>query len=157
MALTDEANPVGTAVKDTAISNYVSIMSAEWDKANEVIPWWKIWKKKGFTRVTKFLLGAIDELIMYVDQLNLSGPDKKATVLAAIAILYDYVIREAIPLWARPFAGKIKEYIIYTVISTSIDWIVKKYRDGVWTKKDSTQTAALWSKQAALLLCHKNS
>lgn len=147
--LKDTTDPVGEAKLDDAINNYVSVMSAEWDKANEAIPWWKVWKKKSFTRVTHFLLGAIDELIIYADQLDIGGPDKKATVLLAISILYDYVIKEALPIWAKPFAGYIKQYIIYTVISVAIDWIVAKYREGFWNKKLS-QVAILWAEKNEL-------
>jgi hypothetical protein len=64
-----------------------------------------------------------------------NGPDKKATVLAAIDHLYDFVGREAVPVLLRPFASKIKNYIIYTLVAASIDWIVNKYRHGEWRDK----------------------
>jgi hypothetical protein len=148
------SNPIGEPQIDGAINNYVAIMTAKWTEEQENIPWWKFWKSKSVAKVTKFLLGALDELIAYVDQLDLTGPDKKATVLAAVSILYDYVIREALPIWAKPFASKVKQYIVYALIASAIDWIVEKYRNGVWVKKSSSVLAAQWSKEAALLLTH---
>lgn len=147
-------NPIGEPQIDGAINNYVAIMTAKWSENEESIPWWKFWERKSVAKITKFLLGALDELIAYVDQLELTGPDKKATVLAAISILYDYVIREALPIWAKPFAGKVKQYIVYALVASAIDWIVEKYRNGVWVKKSSSALAAQWSKDAALLLAH---
>lgn len=137
---------------DSNIKNYINIMYARWDGQKETIPWWKIWKRRHVGRITEFLLNALDELIAYVDQLDISGVDKKATVLAVISILYDYGIKEVLPIWAKPFSGKIKNYIIYVMISTAIDWIVEKYRNGVWTKKSAAVMASEWSTQAALRL-----
>lgn len=148
------SNPIGEPHIDSNINNYVAIMSAKWDENEETIPWWKIWERKSIAKITKFLLGALDELIAYVDQLDLVGPDKKATVLAAISILYDYVIREALPIWAKPFAGKVKQYIIYVMVAAAIDWIVEKYKNGVWVKKSTSELSVQWSREAALLLTH---
>lgn len=151
----NEINPVGEAKIDSAVNNYVAIMSAAWDKDGDKIPWWKFWKRKSLVRITQFLLAALDDLVAYVDQLDLSGMDKKATVLVAISFLYDYVVKEALPIWAKPFAGRIKTYIINTMISATIDWIVEKYRNGIWVKKqDAGQMTALWAKEASMLLIH---
>ena len=55
--------------------------------------------------------------------------------MKAVDFLYDYIVREALPIWMRPFAGKIKEYVINVLVSASIDWIVSKYREGIWKDK----------------------
>ena len=148
-------NPIGEPQIDGAINNYITIATAKWIEIEEKIPWWKFWKRKSVTKITKFILGALDELIPYVDQLNISGPDKKATVLAAVAVLYDCVMREALPIWGTLFSGKIKYFLIYVMLSSAIDWIVEKYRKGVWDKKSNGEIAALWSQEAVMLLVKK--
>ena len=82
--------------------------------------WYKPWtwfRKTNLVRVTNFLLFALDEFINVVDDIVDLGEDKKATVLDAISSLYDYTIREALPIWLKPFAGSVKRYIIFTLIS----------------------------------------
>ena len=140
----DTANPVGTAHVDDNIDNFVTVMSAEWDATKEDIPWWAFWRRISITRVTNFLLSVLDDLIAYVDDLLDAGPDKKATVMDAIERLYDYVIAEALPIWLKPFAGAIKNYVLKDVISPAIDWIVDKYRNGEWRKKTAPELAAQW-------------
>lgn len=152
MEMRDTANPIGEVKIDEAIENFIQIMSAEWDEAREVIPWWKFWKRMSIVRVTDFLLKSLDELIAYVDYvIDTSGADKKATVLRAIETLYDYTAREAIPILLRPFAGKIKSIIILDVLSPAIDWIVDKYRNGTWRKPDATELAAQWQLKAQMI------
>ncbi len=60
------------------------------------------------------------------------GPEQKVTVLKGIDRLYEYVIKEALPIWLKPFAKQVKQYVIYVLISNAIDWMVGKYRDGNW-------------------------
>jgi len=141
----DESNPIGTAFVDENIDNFVSAMSASWDASKETSPWWKFWKKISLTRVTTFLLAGLDDLIAYVDEALDNGPDKKATVLDAVSRLYDYVIAEALPIYLKPFAGAIKNYVINDLISPSIDWIVDKYRNGDWRKKTVPELTAQWT------------
>lgn len=147
----DESNPVGTAYIDENIDNFIKIMSDEWDANKENIPWWAFWKRISLTRVTNFLLGTIDDLIAYVDDVIDNGPDKKATVLNAIDNLYDYVVREALPIWLKPFSSVIKKYIINEIVSPAIDWIVQKYRNGDWRKKTATELVALWGHTSSVL------
>lgn len=152
MVIRDIANPIGEVKIDEAIENFVQIMSVEWDEARENIPWWKFWKRMSMIRVTDFLLKSLDELIAYVDQvIDTSGADKKATVLRAIEMLYDYTVREAMPIFLRPFAGKIKVIIILDVISPAIDWMVDKYRNGTWRQPDATELAIQWQLKAQMM------
>ena len=92
------------------------------------------WKssKLGLVAVTNFLLVALDNLVNYIDDKLESGPDKKATVLASVEKLYDHVIKEAMPIWLKPLSPSIKNLIINVVLSSSIDFIVDKYRNGNW-------------------------
>jgi len=124
----DEANPVGQVIQIQAVDHYVEELIKEWDESKEAVPWYKVWYRISFTRVTNFLMDAIDDLICYIDGVVDRGADKKATVLAAIEKLYDYVIKEAMPIWLKPFAGSVKGYIIHHLISNAIDWMVDKYR-----------------------------
>jgi len=91
-------------------------------------------KKSGLKIATKFLLDCVDELVMLVEEYIASGPDKKATVLAALSMLYDFVVFNALPLWLKPFAGQIKTFIITVLVSELIDFVVSKYKKGSWIK-----------------------
>lgn len=141
----DESNPIGTAFVDENIDNFVIAMSAKWEVSKEASPWWKFWKKISLTRVTTFLLTGLDDLITYVDETLDNGPDKKATVLNAMSRLYDYVIAEALPIYLKPFSGPIKNFIVNDLLSTAIDWIVDKYRNGDWRKKTVPELTAQWA------------
>ena len=130
---------IGSAHDLPEITEYIHTLTLEWDKIRGPISSWKFWQKtkNGTYKAAKFLIQSIDGLVLLVDDLIDFGPDKKATVLDALNKLYEYVVSEAIPFWMRPFAGKIKNYVIYTVASSTIDWIVTKYKDGSWKKVDN--------------------
>ena len=149
----ETANPVGEIKIDKAIEAYVKIMAAEWDAGKESVAWWRIFTKAkvNFHHVTDFLLKALDDLIAYVDEwVDVQGADKKATVLNAVSKLYDYVIKEAMPIWLRPFSPAIKSYIIDGMISPAIDWIVNKYRNGDWRKPTQEEVVAQWQVKAQM-------
>lgn len=145
MEIKDTANPVGNVVADEGIDNFLELMAALWDQTKTAGPWWQFWKRRSFVSVTTFLIKALEDLIAYVDGIIDDNIDKKATVLAAISKLYDYVIQEAMPIWLKPFSPAIKEIIINGVISPAIDWIVDKYRNGEWRKKEPEEVAAQWA------------
>ena len=150
--LRQDANPIGDSKVDDMIDAYVEIMAEEWESAKESSAWWKFWKRISFVQVTDFLLKALDDLIAYVDEwVDTNGADKKATVLEAVSNLYDYVIKEAMPIWMKPFAGPIKTYIIREVMSPAIDWIVDKYRNGDWRKPTQEEVVAQWQVRAQSL------
>lgn len=141
----DTANPIGEIHEIEAVDLYVDHLIQEWEDNKEDVPWWKFWYNISLDKVTTFLMEALDDLIAYVDGMVETGADKKATVLAAIERIYDFVIKEALPIWLMPFAGSIKAYIIYTLISNAIDWMVEKYRNGSWKMKEDNKVEALWS------------
>ncbi len=64
--------------------------------------------------------------------------------MLAMERLYDYIIAEALPIWLKPFAGAVKNYVLNDLVSPSIDWIVDKYRNGDWRKKTAPELAAQW-------------
>lgn len=140
----DTTNPVGTSSFGEEIQNFIEAMKALWDSSNPTIPWWKFWKKVNFARVVNFLIGCLDQLIEFVEQTAIPGPDKKATVLEAVGKIYDYIIAEAMPFWLRPFSGKIRNFIINVLISNFIDWSVAKYKKGSWRPTPKEQLAAQW-------------
>ena len=133
-----EGNPVGDVHWVDAIDDKVHELYEKWLTEYPEMPWykkWFTWIKPSIYRVTMFLIDSLDELIHTVDDIIENGPDKKATVLAAIDHLYDIVGREAVPFLLRPFATKIKNFIVYTLVAVAIDWIVDKYRNGEWRDK----------------------
>lgn len=137
MKLILSVDPVGQA--HDVLDEKISDLKSQWDTIKSPSKWWsKI--KPNLSPVFYFLVGCLDELIQRASDFAIPGEDKKATVLRAISILYDYTAREAIPIWLRPFAGKIKQIVIYTIISYSIDFIVRKYKDGIWKGNDETTT-----------------
>lgn len=140
-ALTKEPNPVGLSHEVPEVEEMLVALADQWDneilkpakkKWYEHLMFWRWGTKVSLSAVTKFLIGALDDLIGLIDDKLELGPDKKATVLDAIDRLYEYVVREALPIILRPITGKVKNYIVYTLISVAIDWIVDKYRNGEW-------------------------
>lgn len=99
MNIKETPNPIGTPVENYYINIFVESMKVVWDTTKKKTRWWKFWEKVKLTTVTNFLLNCLDDLIAYVDQMeNVCGADKKATVLFAIGKIYDYVIKEAMPI-----------------------------------------------------------
>lgn len=132
-------NPIGSIHKLDQIEEKISDLCSLWDATNKKPDNWLtkygLKSKLNLILVTNFLLGALDELVSTIDLLLESGPDKKATVLNGLDRLYEYIIKEGLPLWARPFAAPLKNYIIYTLASGTIDWMIEKYRNGSWRDK----------------------
>jgi hypothetical protein len=132
MVFKDKANPVGKSHNIDAIEIRLSTYKAAWDATNEKKNFWP--SKASLSRVTNFLLFALDDFIKIVSEVGIPGPDKKATVLFAVSNLYDYVAAGSLPIWLKPFSPIIKQYIVYVLISNAIDWIVNKYQGGNWSK-----------------------
>jgi len=138
MEIKSESNPIGTVQKIQQFEEKILHLKQKWDEQLRLNSkkWASfLYRKINLTAVTTFLLGALDELVFTVDKLVEYGPDKKATVLDGLDRLYEYVLKEGLPIWLRPFAAPIKNYIIYTLASNAIDWMVEKYRNGSWRSK----------------------
>lgn len=116
------------------IQNLIDKFAQEWQETVQTSKGWFFNYKGTLSDVTKFLIKCLDELINSIDELVESGADKKVTVLAATAAIYDFIIKEAMPFWMKPFAEPIKKFILNIIISNSIDFIVEKYRNGSWRK-----------------------
>jgi hypothetical protein len=136
-------NPVGQAHDIKKVNNKVNDILAKWEKDNpkpkaswwNPFSWWRS-RRSSILKVTLFLFECVDNFIRYIENEVIDGPDKKATVIAAVTIIYDYVVKEAMPAWAKPFAGKIKGFFIGILISGVIDFVVKKYNEGwAWSSE----------------------
>ena len=120
------ADPIGVAIPVN--NDVVNDLQKKWDSTEKPITkWWSASTAK-IQVATSFLLHAVGVLIRIVDVLPIDGKDKKASVLAVIDKLYDLVIVGALPLWAKPFSSYVKQYIVYSVISSAIDYLVAQIR-----------------------------
>ena len=134
------ANPVGEVKFLSDIDDYVNKVIENW-KEEYVLKdasWWQWWKKTsvGFVEITAYILNSLDSMIKFVDNIIESGPDKKATVMSSVEKVYDFIVTNALPFWLRPWNPAIKAFIFNIVISYTIDFIVDKYRNGVWSTDD---------------------
>ena len=131
-----ESDPIGIIYPLSKFEDKVFYLKNKWDEETKNNPkvWFESWgvKKINLTLATNFILGCLDELVMTIDDLLEYGPDKKATVLSGIDKIYDYVLKEGLPIWLRPLAAPVKRYIIYVLISNAIDWMAGKYKSGDW-------------------------
>jgi len=142
----NDANPIGKIhdVLDEKLHFFMTVWDGEQTISKES-SWWEFWnwfrtRSNTLMKVVSFLINCMDEFILAIDSfIDLEGKDKKATVLFALEQLYDHIIKEAMPIWLKPFAGKIKHLIIYVMISYMIDFMVEKYRNGLWRNKDEVQ------------------
>lgn len=136
MKIQSESNPIGEIKQTVEFEEKIISLSNDWDEKIKSISkkWWNLSKTR-ISLATIFLLNSLDELIIIAeDAIRSGGADKKATVLYGIDKLYDYISLEAMPIWLRPFASVIKQYVIYTLASSFIDYIVEKYNNGSWIK-----------------------
>jgi len=136
--------PVGKIVSDIGIETYIETMAIKWEQNKSTSKWWQVWKKVSFVSITNFLLARLDDLIAYVDNLIASRVDKKATVLDAIVRIYDNIIYQAMPVWLKPFSPLVRAIVIGQIIPAAIDFMVSKYHEGSWNKKDSELVAQLF-------------
>lgn len=127
MFIKETANPVGKPQFVESVETLLETYKRLWDETKSRR---SARVKFDGSKVTNFLMKALDDFIVAVDASSILGEDKKATVLYATDRLYDYIVREAMPIWLAPFAGFVKQYIIYILVSNAIDWIVSKYREG---------------------------
>jgi hypothetical protein len=111
---------------------YLADLKARWDQENPVNTSWLGIGRSYILQCTTYLIGVIDELVQFVEELIPAGEDKKAAVMALVGKLFDYIVVQAFPFWLKPFAGTIKGVIVNVIISNLIDFIVGKYNAGAW-------------------------
>jgi hypothetical protein len=141
----DKANPVGVIHKVSEIEEKLVKYARMWDEQRARGFWLS---KSDRSRLTHFMLVALDDFMISVAILSIPGPDKKATVLDAMDRLYEYTVREALPIWLRPFAEPVKQYVVYVLVSFAIDWAVQKYNTGSWGRTVETSALARILKKA---------
>jgi len=125
----------GQVIELPQITELVQKLANQWSNIQPEVAlrWWQIWSKQAnFKKSTKFLIDCVDDLINLVEEYIPKGADKKATVLAALSILYDFIVANALPIYLKPFANKIKQAVIFIMISELINFMVGKYREGNW-------------------------
>lgn len=84
------------------------------------------------TVAIKFVLSSLDEAIRYAQDNMNGGTEKKAFVLNVVSRLYDITIATGLPYWLYPWASSIKSLVIDKLVSNMIDWVVAKYKEGLW-------------------------
>lgn len=124
-------NPLGNVFFIETIQEYLNKVVQIWNEQKAAFG-----GKVTFTFLTKFLFNVLDELIELVEVAIPNGPDKKATVMSAITKIYDYVIAQIMPFWLKPFSGVIKSFVLNTIISAAIDFIVDHYKNSIWNKDE---------------------
>lgn len=127
MFMKESADPIGKPQTVESIEALLEMYMRFWDSKKDKK---SAWVKFDSSKVTNFLMRAVDDFIIAVDHSKMLGEDKKATVLFATDRLYDYVVKGVLPLWLVPFASLVKQYVVYVLVSNAIDWIVSKYKDG---------------------------
>jgi hypothetical protein len=145
---TEKVNPVGRPYN--VLDNEVLALESQWDAESGPskkciwydprtwINWFK--EKKSLVAVVSFILNSLDHFIKFIEKFKeMSGADKKATVLIAVDKLYDYIAKEALPIWLKPFSAKIKHFIVYVAVSYLVDFMVGKYNEGLWRDKNGTE------------------
>lgn len=144
MEIKDSVNPVGTVVQDENISMFVEAMVSLWKENNGEAAWWQFWKRVNFLKVANFLINCLDDLISYFVQHNIPGADKKATVIDTLGAIYDAITKGLLPIYLIPFSSGIKNFVLNVVVSSAIDWIVEKYKNGSWRPKPVEEVVAQW-------------
>lgn len=114
------------------VDDFLDNIKKQWDDTNNSPrTWWRV-NTIHLMNGTQFIINSLDHMIQWVEDLLPAGKDKKATVTLMAAKLFDYIVVQAFPIWLKPFAPAIKTIIINIVISSIVDFIVDKYKNGIW-------------------------
>jgi hypothetical protein len=85
-----------------------------------------------------FILNCVDDSITQAQNLPIDGASKKAVVISIIYAIYNAVISKNLPVYLKPFDSIIKIIVIQFLISNIIDFLVHKYNEGTWNRKESS-------------------
>lgn len=99
------------------------------------VSWYKI-SISYVIQASNFLINVIDILINHMRSLDISGQEKKTNVLLITAEIFDFVASTTIPIIYKPSMLLIKTIMIKCIFPTIIDFIVKKYNNGLWSNKN---------------------
>ena len=114
---------------------YLNDLKIRWNQENKASRSWFKMPRSYILKATTFIVSTLDELITFVEPIIPEGSDKKASVMAVVSKLFDYIVIQAFPFWLKPFAGAIKTILVGIIISQLIDFIVDKYNFGYWSMK----------------------
>ena len=93
--------------------------------------------KKNINECISFVLKCVDDSINQAESLPVDGASKKAVVISVIYSIYSVVISRNLPVYLKPFDSVIKVIVIQFLISNIIDFLVHKYNEGTWNRKES--------------------
>ena len=113
-------NPVGTPSYEL-LANEVRQYIDQWATAQGQ-------SKQGRQAAVGYIVDAVDDFIVAVDNQIANNADKKATVLAGLSAIYNAIVPSLLPLYLKPFSTQIKSFVFDVVLSVLIDVFVSKYR-----------------------------
>jgi hypothetical protein len=102
------------------------------DFKNNILNNLKILVGNDLKKAVGYFILSMDQLILKIAEEKIPGADKKATVLSTLGTVYDNLIVTACPIWLKPIAILLKTFVLNTICSMIIDWIVDKYKNGAW-------------------------
>ena len=112
---------------------YLKDLQDRWDRESQKKYSWIKINKNYIFECTVFIINILDELILFVEKIIPQGSDKKFAVVTIVDRLIDHIALTAFPIWLKPFAPIIKKIVIDIIVSSLIDFIVSKYRNGYWS------------------------
>ena len=119
------------------LEDYLDSLKSQWDISHPK----SSLSKRYIFECTAFIISFLDELIVFVQKHVKGGSEKKTIVLSMSSDVFNYIVERAFPIWLRPFAPMIKEIVVSIIISNLIEFIVKKYKEGLWNnEKDVNMT-----------------
>lgn len=121
------------------IQGYLTEMKSKWDAEAPDKKGWLGISKDYLLRGTIFILLSVDEMIQFVEGIIPLGKDKKETVLLVSDKLFEYIILGHLPMWLKPVSATIRKVVINIVISELIDFMVEKYRNGIWKMEEDVK------------------
>jgi len=122
------------------IDKKISFLNEKWNDILKNNKKEGLFSKVDLSIISSFILFSLDELVTTIDGLLSDGSEKKIIVLQSIEKIYDHIVKEGLPVWAKPIAKNIKYYIVYIIISSTIDYFVFKYRNKDWKNENSKPT-----------------
>lgn len=111
--------------KKEKINKFLDELSSKWHKE----------EPDSLAKSSIFVLDSLDNSINLVEELTISGKDKKEVVLFIMSTFFENVISKSMPAYIYPFEKIIRVFVIKVVLSAFIDFMVKKYNEGSWTWK----------------------
>jgi hypothetical protein len=120
------------------LDSYLSLLKSKWDALCPQKKSWFSLKDSHILDSVVFIIEALDNLILFVQNNISEGSDKKAIVMMFTSKLFDYIVIESFPVCLKPFAPTIKKIVIDIIISELIEFMVQKYKEGSWTVQKSS-------------------